>query len=285
MYICQLHNVYIYNSSLYKSLCHCSAANHKVVKFTERSWRTFKTSAETHQDSVYQDCFGDKASTYITTPHNGYHRLCYQLYTSSSKLKKFTDIMPLGSQCTPSLTSRRRSVTRLSVPNFDISCCLFCQDTKFVHKFASRRRVIAKLKKCCTLAAAKKIEDATQARNDEAVLRRIGGGDLVAMNILYHKSCYATFTSKEHIQRAITPRIASEFDPCKISFDCIREKVHTYVIYNKTILPLSLLKSIYIQELNRNGVTISHYRTEKLKHRIEKEFGNAVGFYLPTDTS
>ena len=79
--------------------------------------------------------------------------------------------------------------------------------------------------------------------------------------------------------------MASEFNPYNMSFDCIREKVQTYVINNKTVLPLSLLKSVYIQELNRNGVTISKYRTEKLKHRIESEFGNAIGFYMPTDRS
>ena len=105
------------------------------------------------------------------------------------------------------------------------------------------------------------------------------------MDILYHKTCYTTFTSKEHIQRAVTSKIASEFDPYKISFDCIREKVHTHVISNKTVLPLSLLKSIYIKELNHNGVMISQYRTEKFKNRLESEFGNAIGFYMPTDRS
>ena len=134
----------------------------------------------------------------------------------------------MDSQCTPSLAS---SVTRLSVPNFDISHCLFCQDTKFVYKGGSRGRVITPLQKCSTYTAAKKIKDASLTRSDGTILRRIEGEDLIAMNILYHKSCYAIFTN-------------------------------AHAINNRTILPLSLLKSIYIQELNRNGVTVSNYHTK-----------------------
>jgi len=109
-----------------------------------------------------------------------------------------------------------------------------------VYKSASRRRVIAPLQKCSTYTAAKKIKVAALARSDDIILRRIEGEDLIAMNIVNHKSCYATFTSKEHIQQTVTPRIASQFDPYKISFDCICEKVHRHVINNRTILPLSL---------------------------------------------
>ena len=65
---------------------------------------------------------------------------------------------------------------------------------------------------CC-----KKILEATNARKDETILCRIEGEDLIAMDIEYHKTCYASFTSKDHIQRAMTPKYNLEFDPYKIA--------------------------------------------------------------------
>jgi len=102
---------------------------------------------------------------------------------------------------------------------------------------------------------------------------------------VHQKSSYASFTSKKHIQWAISPHFTSKFDPYKMAFNQICVKVCTYVINNKTILSLSLLKGIYIQELSHNGVTVLHYCAEKLKHHIETELGNKVGFYIPEDTS
>ena len=78
---------------------------------------------------------------------------------------------------------------------------------------------------------------------------------------------------------------ASEFNPYKIVFNRIHENMCTYVINDKTTLPLSLLKTTYIQELGHNGVTESHYHTGKLNHHIEVEFGNKVRFYMPADRS
>ncbi len=49
------------------------------------------------------------------------------------------------------------------------------------------------------------------------------------------------------------------------------------------MIPLSLLKNIYIRELNYNGVNSAQYQSEKLKCCIENEFGESVGFYFPPD--
>ena len=55
-----------------------------------------------------------------------------------------------------------------------------------------------------THAAVTKIIDAAHARDDEGILQRIEGEDFIVLDILYYKTCYATFTSKEHIQWAIS---------------------------------------------------------------------------------
>jgi len=82
----------------YQCLFHCSIANDKIVKYTERSWKTFKDAAEKRQNDIYEEFFL-KTPDEVVNPHNGYHQLCYQPYTTSSKLKKF-NVMQLESQST-----------------------------------------------------------------------------------------------------------------------------------------------------------------------------------------
>ena len=48
-------------------------------------------------------------------------------------------------------------------------------------------------------------------------------------------------------------------------------------------MPLSLLRDLFINELKNNGVRNTEYRSEKLKHCIENEFGELIGFYNPPD--
>ena len=48
-------------------------------------------AAEKWNDDIYEKTFLGKPPSEGSIPHDGYHRLCYQLYTSSSKLKRFSD--------------------------------------------------------------------------------------------------------------------------------------------------------------------------------------------------
>jgi len=251
-----------------------------VVNFTDRSWETFRLAAEKRNDDIYKNIFLGTTPSENSVPHNGYHRLCYQTYTTSSKLKRFS-----GNNISEPLLQSKKPKTRLSVPNFNINCCLFCQETKFIRKGASKRRTAAPLVKCLTNNAARKILEAAYARKDETILRRIEGEDLIAVDTVYHKTCYATYTSKHHIKRATTPKYNLEFAPYKIAFEAVNSKINVEILENKAILPLSLLKNVYIQQLNHNGVKITKYRSEKLKHRITKRFGSSIGFYLPPDRS
>ena len=76
--------------SLLKCLCHCSSATDKVINFTEKSLKTFKLAAEMCQDEIYKKIFQGKQPSEISFPQDGYHCLCYQIYTSSSKLKRYS---------------------------------------------------------------------------------------------------------------------------------------------------------------------------------------------------
>ena len=79
----------------------------------------------------------------------------------------------------------------------------------------------------------------------------------------------------------MAPKCNLEFDPCKIAFEAVRLKISTEILEQNMMIPLSLLKDVYIRELNHNGVNSAQYRSEKLKRRIENEFGESVGFYFP----
>ena len=73
--------------------------------------------------------------------------------------------------------------------------------------------------------------DVAHARNDEGILRRIKGEDLIVLDIFYHKTCYATFTSKKHIQRAVASKTAYEFDPYKVSFGLDLQLQNSVTVY------------------------------------------------------
>ena len=269
--------------SLLKCLCHCSSATDKVINFTERSWKTFKLAAETRQDEIYKKTFFGKQPSEISFPHDGYHRLCYQIYTSSSKLKRYSSSSINDLKEHTFSPQSKKPKTRLSVPNFSINCCLFCQGTKLIRKGASKRRVTAPLQKCLTNIAAKKILEAAKARKDETILHRIEGEDIIAMDTVYHKAYYATYTSKDHIRRVTTPKHIVEFGPYNLAFTAVRSKIKIEILQNNVIMPLSLLRDLFIKELKNNGVRNTECRLEKLKHRIENEFGELIGFYNPPD--
>ena len=78
-----------------------------------------------------------------------------------------------------------------------INVCFFKTPNLCIKDSSRARRVIDPLQKCLTHAAVTKIIDAAHARS---ILQRIEGEDLIVLDILYYKTCYATFTSKELIQ-------------------------------------------------------------------------------------
>jgi len=49
------------------------------VKFTN-SWKTFRKAAEKRQDDIYKGLLSEEALGEVVDPHDGYHRLCYQLH-------------------------------------------------------------------------------------------------------------------------------------------------------------------------------------------------------------
>ena len=71
----------------------------------------------------------------------------------------------------------------------------------------------------------KKILEAAKAHEDEIILCQIEGEDIIAMDTVYHKTCYATYTSKDHIRCVTTPKHIVEFGPYKLAFIAVQSKI------------------------------------------------------------
>ena len=95
---------------------------------------------------------------------------------------------------TDSIRSLRR---RRSFPRTDLKLCLFCQSEK---RDRRNRRIYEKLVRCEGESTPITLVNSAEIRGDERILLEIQGQDLWAKDVLYHRSCYQSFTSPRAFQ-------------------------------------------------------------------------------------
>ena len=108
---------------------------------------------------------------------------------NSSRKRK----VPKGNTDHDSASKRRRPGTQSIL--FPANECVICgKSEKWVKK---RKKDVAKrdeMVKCCTQTAEDSLKEAAHVRNDENVLRRIRGEDLIAKEAHYHRECRRLYT-------------------------------------------------------------------------------------------
>ena len=107
--------------------------------------------------------------------------------------------------------------------------------------------------------------EAAKAHKDETTLHWIEGKDIIVMDRVCHKTCYVTCTSKDHIRRVTIPKNIVGFGLYKLAFTAVWAKKKSEILWNNVIMPLSLLKDIFIKELKNNGVRIQNINQKSWK--------------------
>ena len=100
-----------------------------------------------------------------------------------------------------------RRWTRSSVERNDLKKCIICQDEKTL---ATNRRVLERLTRCEGDTTPATLCHAARVRNDKRVLLDIDQQDLWAKDIMYHPSCYATYTSPRALKYRLRRDMAAE---------------------------------------------------------------------------
>ena len=196
-----------------KCICHNPnfPAHQPLKRLTETTWTTLWNAAETKRDDTWMSIGNLDRETCGEVL---YHKACYKWYTNKKTLKKTAvaeSVRPVeavggdeGSEGdddddddTDDSEPEQRDVeppkkrTRSSGSQTDLNLCLFCQHL-------SKRRSGKKepLTQWISFSASNNIVNAATIRSDSRVLREVSGGDAIAREIKYHRSCLANYTRR-----------------------------------------------------------------------------------------
>ena len=102
---------------------------------------------------------------------------------------------------------------------------------------------------------------------------------VVAIEVKYHRSCYASYTSQKTLD-AILKSDETESRKQRSEYDTAFEKLAAYITENVVsemkIVTMKVLRERYLELLEELGIENKEYRTEKLKTRIVKKFGSLL---------
>ena len=141
------------------------------------------------------------------------------------------------------------------------------------------------LVKCATIDASLRIKEAAKVLQDERLLLAVQGeADLMALDVVYPKSCYRSKTRQKTIDRLAkqaSEKACAHVDepPCASShaFAAVFQDVQCIVINGGQVVRLTQICKSYVHHLQQEGEIISCYRTDLMLKRLEK---NSVAFSI-----
>lgn len=134
------------------------------------------------------------------------------------------------------------------------------------------------MSQCLTLNASKRLLEAAERKCDERVLLQIRGKDLIAIEVKYHKSCYGTYTRERQDPHPDNSEQDTAYD---MAFQQLVDYVDKTIIKELDVIKIVSLRDMYIDLLSDNDVEAPGYRTEKLKARLIKHYGDQLTFWRP----
>ena len=271
-------------------ICHKDGESHDyqpLTQITETSWLTLTNAALVRKDHVY-----DKLQSYFKgEPRGCYYRNCYQWYTHKQKLERLKRKRELQNEVPADTddSSRTTKSRRSAVPRTKLVQCVICQTSKTSKSPGVRYEPLTSLE---TMTASENLLQAAKIRRDHRVSLAIEGQDLVAIEVKYHRSCYREYTRKRNLENLArynaeeesTSGYRTEYER---AFNVLSKYIEEKIILDQEIITMSTLRDRYEELLVEEGLAdeVKSYRTEKLKTRIIKMFGEQVGFWHPRNRS
>lgn len=262
-------------------LCHSDGIKDTLTSFTEVTWNTFKDAAFLRKDTIY----GNMEGKWDTGPFGGYHRSCYQMYTAKSHIERIVrkrKSEEISDDEDNSEMQRELPLTRSSLQSTNIKSCIICQAEKTDSKDRRRKE---KLTTCQTLTAGESLVNAATIRDDQRLLVALDGQDLIALEVCYHRSCYRSYTNVKIPEESKNQNDEAETQIYEEAFQELKNEVEIQLFQRLEVLRMSSLRAKYVELLFRRGVNNPEYRSEKLKSRLQRSFGEKVSFWHPRHRS
>ena len=243
---------------------------------------TFKEACSRQRDDVFERLSSD--IKHMSTMQVLWHGKCYQSYTSKRNLLfvRFTSSTSTQGlhtmvDCEGDTDVSASRSSRSRVVPLDWSLCLFCQKKK--HKSCRELLNVRSFDAC------QSIRHAAEIRNDENMLLKIHGIDLIAAEAKYHKVCRSKYVSKSNIQYQERKEDNSEGDLYTKAFEKMVVDIQSDIAAGKGYDMTSLL-SWYQSLLLECGIEAGKsYRSERPKNRLKLHFENNIVFHKQPDPS
>ncbi|KAL9951848.1 hypothetical protein ACROYT_G044583 [Oculina patagonica] len=269
------------NSTCKSCLCHTEGIKGTITSFTEISWQTFKESAFLRKDSIYESM----QEKWDVGPFGGYHRVCYQMYTAKSHLQRVVKkrkLEEVSEEEDISEVQKETPLTRSALQLTDIKRCIICQDEKVDSK---NRRRKESLTMCQTRTAGESLLNAAKIRGDQRIVLELHDRDLIAIEVCYHRSCYRKYTNVKISEASKEESDEIENEIFEEAFQELKNELENKLFKEFEVVKMSSLRDRYVELLSCRGIFRPEYRTEKLKGRLIKSFGEKVGFWHPRHRS
>ena len=262
-------------------LCHCIEAgkDEELRNFTEKSWGTFRLSAEVRKDNIYER-MSEKWDAKNIEEIGRYHRKCYQHYTNKTnldRLKRKREISGnnassyVDSQTQDLPHPKRLSRSAVSATTYD--ACILCQTNKYSKRFKDNEP----LTNLETIQASETLVEAARKRNDERILLAVEGRDLVAMEVKYHRTCYKGYTHKRDTQDKETT-----FEEV---FKDFTTNVQRDIVEGQKVCFMTELLEEFRELAEQHCIAAESYTSQKLKSKLQKHFDENLQFWHPVNRS
>ena len=144
----------------------------------------FIECAKQRDDEIFRRISNDlKNNTFLPVQNVKWRKSCYSTYTSNENVKYHSSTQHDSLVSQPSTSVTLRS----SVMATNWNLCMVCQQVKCKGE--------RDLTQVSNLQVYDTLMNAAKCRNDEAMMMRIRGEDLVAMEAKYHRGCYRRYTA------------------------------------------------------------------------------------------
>lgn len=209
----------------------------------------------------------------ILQDHHGYHRPCYQRFTSHlDRLKEYS----CGSEASTSRPTRSQGDQVLFKPD-----CIFCNSEK-------RKKV--KVKGSWTTEGMsvfdrdgwQTILQTAEGKKDEKMLRRIRGHDLFACEAKYHQSCRVKYVQDPRKWQSLDETAKTKQQVTEqvhsLAFSKVCESIDREVLQDEQMVKLSEFTEMYNLCLQANGLEHANYRGTNLKIKLQNHYEERLSF-------
>ena len=236
-----------------------------------------------HRMETISNNFLSCIGTIVENSH-GYHRNCYQRFTSNmSRLKTATTS---SSSADTSKKCQRKSGEGDKVifkPD-----CIFCNREGKISINKGGYKTTQDLSVFDHEGGPKVFEHA-EAINDSKLLKRIRGYDLFSCEAKYHRKCQQDFMNTKRDRSFRRDSEETKSTQAKMeevhqnAFESVKQVIQADVIQKQGIMRFYNLLDVYRDALKGTDFENDKYRAEKLKRKIERntELSNKVAFCFP----